>query len=71
MKPPTLAQVREWPATVDVTQAASALGVSRSTAYELIRLDRFPARVLSVGHRRRVVTSSLVAVLENGTTAGH
>jgi predicted DNA-binding transcriptional regulator AlpA len=69
---PTLADVRKWPATVDVESAAAALGVSRSTAYEAIRTDSFPARVVMVSRRKLVITSSLLALLGDGNaTAGH
>jgi len=60
---PTLEDVKRWPATVDVPAAALALGISRSTAYEWLRLGEFPAKVVSVRHRHRVVTASLVALL--------
>ena len=62
---PTLAEIRMWPATVDIAAAARALGVSRSHAYALVDRGEFPARVLSVGRRLRVVTASLIAVLEH------
>lgn len=61
---PTLSEVRAWPATVDIAAAARALGVSRSHAYALVERGEFPATVLSVGYRLRVVTASLIAVLE-------
>lgn len=63
-KGPTLAEVRAWPATVSVDLAARAIGISKSGAYECIRVGTFPARVLRVGGRVRVITSSIVAVLE-------
>jgi hypothetical protein len=71
-KRPTLAEIRKWPATVDVAQAALALGVSRSSAYEAVRTNTFPAKVISVSHRKLVVTSSLLELLDTGNgTAGH
>ncbi|MFE3202287.1 DNA-binding protein [Embleya sp. NPDC059237] len=63
-KPPTLAEVREWPATVAVSQGARALGISGSLAYELIRKGEFPVRILTLGSSQRVVTASLIALLE-------
>ena len=63
----TLAEVRKLPATVDVETAAAALGVSRSTAYESIRLGTFPVRVIAVSRRKVVITATLVALLEGGT----
>ena len=65
-KAPTLAEVRDWPATVDVPLAASALGMSRSTAYEWIRLGEFPVPVISVRHKHRVPTAGLVRLLSAG-----
>ncbi|MET8098135.1 DNA-binding protein [Streptomyces sp. NPDC005236] len=64
VKQPTLAQVRSWPATVNVPQAALALGCSRSQLYDLIKRGESPVRVLSFGSRHKVITASLVALLE-------
>jgi len=61
---PTLDEVRSWPATVSVEQAARALGISRAHAYDAIKTQTFPARSLPVGRRIRVITSSIVAVLD-------
>lgn len=61
---PTLDEIRAWPATVSVEVAAVALGVSKAHAYECIRTRRFPARTVPVGGRIRVITSSIVAVLD-------
>jgi excisionase family DNA binding protein len=60
----TLSDIRRWPAAVDVAQAARALGVGRSTAYQAIAEGTFPATVIKVGRRQRVLTHSLIAVLE-------
>jgi predicted DNA-binding transcriptional regulator AlpA len=65
MTPPTLDEIRRWPATVDVPKAATAFGVSRSHAYELITLGDFPAKVLRVGGRYRVITASIVRALSD------
>ena len=73
MSAPTLAEIRQWPATVDVEKAAAALGISRTTAYEAIRRGDFPVAVISVRSRRRVVTAALVALLSGAAelpTAG-
>lgn len=72
-KPPTLDEIRAWPATVDLTTAAPALGISRSYAYELAKRGELPCRVLQIGSRVRVVTSSLIPLLdaqEHGATGG-
>lgn len=68
-KRPTLAEVRSWPATVNVEKAAAAIGVSRAHAYACIKEGTFPARALRVGKRTQVVTSSILAVLD-GSAAG-
>jgi hypothetical protein len=61
---PTLAEIRTWPATVDVATAASALGISRSWAYQLAKADGLPCRVIALGGKPRVITASLIAELE-------
>lgn len=60
---PTLDEIRAWPATVDIPTAARVYDLSRATAFRLARCGEFPARVLKVGSRYRVVTASIVATL--------
>jgi excisionase family DNA binding protein len=60
---PTIDEIRSWPATVDPGTAARALGCSRSYAYDLVRRGEFPARVIEVGGKRRVITASILALL--------
>ena len=62
----TLADVRRWPPAVNVEQAALALGVSRASLYQAIAEDRCPVATITVGHRRKVLTHSLLEVLEGG-----
>ncbi|MEV6752383.1 DNA-binding protein [Streptomyces sp. NPDC051214] len=62
-EPPTLDEIRSWPATVGVEQAAKALGISASNLYDLVRRGEAPLRVLDLGSKR-VVTASLVRLLE-------
>ncbi|MGW6456650.1 DNA-binding protein [Streptomyces sp. NPDC055078] len=64
METPTLIEVRSWPATVDVSKAAQALGISRSKLYALIQQNEAPVRVLDFGSKR-VVTASLIHLLES------
>jgi len=66
----TLAQARRLPAVLDVAQAASVLGISRSSAYEAIKAGTFPAKTITVGRRIKVLTASLIRILEDGA-AGH
>lgn len=60
---PTLADIRTWPATVDVRLAARALGISGSKLYALIQRNEAPVQVIDVGSKR-VITASLVRLLE-------
>jgi predicted DNA-binding transcriptional regulator AlpA len=66
---PTLHEIREWPASVDVTAAAAAFGISRSHAYELVTRGEFPAKVIRVGSRYRVITASIIRALSDEATA--
>lgn len=66
----TLDEVKSWPATVDVSTAARALGICPATAYEWIRIGEFPVQVISVRHRHRVITAGLVRLLSE-TGGGH
>lgn len=59
----TLAELLGLPLMVDVSTAARALGLSRSTGYELARRGEFPCRVLRVGSSYRVPTAELLHVL--------
>jgi len=59
----TLAELLALPVTVDVGTAARALGLGRSTGYELARRNEFPCRLLRVGSSYRVPTAELLRVL--------
>lgn len=59
----TRAELLALPVVVDVPTAARALGLGRSTAYELARRDEFPCPVLRVGSSYRVPTAGLLRVL--------
>lgn len=61
---PTLDEVRAWPATVSVPQAAVALGISKSYLHQLIKAGEAPVKVLPLQGRNRVITASLVRLLE-------
>ncbi|MFI6730777.1 helix-turn-helix domain-containing protein [Streptomyces sp. R-74717] len=43
-----------------------ALGFSRAKGYDLVRRGEFPCRMLRIGRTTRVVTASLLRVLESG-----
>ena len=59
----TRAEILALPVVVDVSTAALALGLGRSTAYELARRDEFPCRVIRVGGSYRIPTADLLRVL--------
>ena len=59
----TRAELLALPVTVDIGTAARALGLGRSTGYELARRREFPCRVLRVGSSYRVPTADLLRVL--------
>jgi excisionase family DNA binding protein len=59
----TRAEILTLPVVVDVTTAARALGLGRSTAYELARRGEFPCRVIRVGSSYRIPTADLLRVL--------
>ncbi|MCM3687689.1 helix-turn-helix transcriptional regulator [Kocuria rosea] len=53
-------QIGPRPLTIPLwPDAAQALGIGRSTAYELVRLGQFPIRVLRLGRKLRVPTAEL------------
>lgn len=59
----TTADLLALPAVVDIPTAAKALGIGRSTAYELARRGDLPCRVLRVGSSYRVPTADLLKIL--------
>ena len=59
----TLAELLAMPVTVDIGTAARALGLGRSTGYELARRGEFPCRLLRVGSSYRVPTVELMRLL--------
>jgi predicted DNA-binding transcriptional regulator AlpA len=59
----TVAELMVMPVMVDIGTAARALGIGRSTGYELARRGEFPCRVLHVGASYRVPTAELLRVL--------
>lgn len=63
---PTLAEIRNhWPATVDVPTAGTVFGLSRSHSYELIKRGEFPAKVVRIGSRYRVLTESVIRAVSD------
>ena len=67
---PTLAEIRQWPATVDIPMANTALGLSRAHGYALAQRGEYPARILKLGGRYRVVTASIIRLLSENSQEG-
>lgn len=64
MSSPTVAEMREWPPVIPLwPHAASALGLCRSSIYELARRDELTVRTLRLGRLLKVPTAELLAVL--------
>jgi predicted DNA-binding transcriptional regulator AlpA len=59
-----LSEVRQWPAAVRVEDGARALNISRASAYQAIADGAFPAKTIRVNRTLRVLTASLLEVLE-------
>ncbi len=59
--------LRRLPVVVDLLTAATALGIGRTTAYELVRTGRWPTPVLRLGNRIRVPTAALRELLSLST----
>ncbi|WP_406502905.1 helix-turn-helix transcriptional regulator [Streptomyces sp. NBC_00212] len=55
-----------WGGTGSVEDASRAFGFSRAKGYDLVRRGEFPCRVLRLGRTTRVVTASLLRVLDSG-----
>lgn len=61
---PTLEEIRAWPALVDIEDAGRALGIGRTTAYNLAQAGQLPVKVIMLGRQTRIVTASLIELLE-------
>jgi predicted DNA-binding transcriptional regulator AlpA len=66
----TREELLSLPASIDLVTAAQALGIGRTTAYQLARAGAFPVKVLRLGARYRVVTSALLATLDIDPATG-
>ncbi len=56
-------EVAALPVVIDLVTAARVLNMGRTAAYEAARRGDFPVPVMRVGHRYRVVTAHLRALL--------
>lgn len=59
----TRAEVLALPVTVDLLTTARALGIGRTTAYEMAREGTYPIPLYNVGQRYRAMRADLLAVL--------
>jgi hypothetical protein len=59
----TLEEVRRLGMTTDVETAASILGIGRTLAYELVKQEQFPVRLLRLGRRVLVPVGDLLRYL--------
>jgi predicted DNA-binding transcriptional regulator AlpA len=57
------AEIDDLPAVVDVCTAAKVLGLSRTAAYELIRLGEWPTPVFRLGKLIRIPTAPMRELL--------
>lgn len=60
---PTLDEVRQWPATVPVPQAARALGCSGQHLRDRIKRGTSPVKTIPLGSRHVVITADLIRLL--------
>jgi hypothetical protein len=71
LKPVSLAELKAMGATVNVPTAAAALGIGRATLYDAIAAGESPVRTLRVRKRLKVITASVIELLEPaGAKAG-
>jgi len=59
----------QLPPVIDLLTAASLLGIGRTSAYELVRTNRWPTPVIRVGKLIRVPSAPLLELVGLGTVA--
>jgi hypothetical protein len=60
---PTLAEIRNWPATVSLPIAARALGCSPRHLQERVKQGDSPVKTIPFGARHVVITADLIRLL--------
>ncbi|MFI0797025.1 DNA-binding protein [Micromonospora rubida] len=60
----TVERVQSLGLVTDVVTAGAVLGIGRTKAYELARVDRFPVRVMKVGQRYVIPVAGIIAALD-------
>lgn len=59
----TVERAQSIPPVVDVPTAAAILGIGRTAAYELIRLNQWPTPVLRAGKLIRIPSAPLLELV--------
>ncbi|WP_225878421.1 helix-turn-helix domain-containing protein [Spongiactinospora rosea] len=59
----TIDEVERLPAVIPLLTAARALGISRNSAYRLVKRGEFPCRVIQIGETYRVPTAEILSIL--------
>lgn len=59
----TVKAVRQLGMTTDVETAAAIIGIGRTLAYDLVRTDEFPVRLIRLGRRVVVPVPDLLKFL--------
>jgi hypothetical protein len=63
-------EIEQLPPLVDLPTAARVLGIGRTLAYELVKVDRWPTTVLRVGKLIRIPTAALIRLVDDSGNAG-
>lgn len=58
-----LTELLGLPVAVDLVTASRALGIARTTGYELAQRDQYPVRLIRAGQRYTVPTIEILRVL--------
>lgn len=56
----------QLPATLTVVEAAGLLGIGRTLAYELIRLDAWPTPIIRLGKLIKIPSGPLLELINSG-----
>ncbi|WP_445186760.1 DNA-binding protein [Pseudonocardia sp. Cha107L01] len=65
----TLNDLRQGPPTLDIPTACRWIGISKAHGYAIAAKGDFPAKVIRVGASYRVITASLIRLLEGADAA--
>ena len=59
----SIAQVQALPASVDLATAGRAIGIGRSTAFDLVKKDEFPLELFRVGKQWKCRKTDICSLL--------